>query len=67
MPVSIRTADFRRTRRCLSSFLLIARSSSAAGGGLVEQSSIHRVAIVGPGLDFTDKSDGFDFYPIQTI
>jgi hypothetical protein len=41
--------------------------SSAAGGGLVAQSSIHRVAIVGPGLDFTDKSDGFDFYPIQTI
>jgi hypothetical protein len=25
------------------------------------------VAIVGPGLDFTDKQDGYDFYPPQTI
>lgn len=29
--------------------------------------SIHRVAIIGPGLDFTDKQDGYDFYPQQTI
>jgi SAM-dependent methyltransferase len=29
--------------------------------------TIRRVAIVGPGLDFTDKNDGFDFYPLQTI
>jgi hypothetical protein len=28
---------------------------------------IHRVAIVGPGLDFTDKAEGYDFYPLQTI
>jgi SAM-dependent methyltransferase len=28
---------------------------------------VRRVAIVGPGLDFTDKQDGFDFYPQQTI
>jgi SAM-dependent methyltransferase len=25
------------------------------------------VAIVGPGLDFTDKHDGYDFYPQQTV
>ena len=29
--------------------------------------SVRRVAIVGPGLDFVDKRDGFDFYPPQTI
>ena len=28
---------------------------------------VHRVAIVGPGLDFTDKAEGYDFYPVQTI
>lgn len=28
---------------------------------------VHRIAIVGPGLDFTDKRDGYDFYPVQTV
>jgi hypothetical protein len=28
--------------------------------------SVHRVAIVGPGLDFTNKADGYDYYPQQT-
>ena len=28
--------------------------------------SVTRVAIIGPGLDFTNKADGYDFYPIQT-
>jgi hypothetical protein len=28
---------------------------------------VTRLAIVGPGLDFTDKLEGFDFYPQQTI
>src|SRR5215510_7962661 len=32
----------------------------AAGG-------LRKVAIVGPGLDFTDKAAGYDFYPEQTI
>jgi hypothetical protein len=30
-------------------------------------STVHRAAIIGPGLDFTDKAEGFDFYPVQTI
>jgi SAM-dependent methyltransferase len=38
----------------------------AAKRGLAAQ-SVKRVAIVGPGLDFTDKAEGFDFYPPQTI
>jgi hypothetical protein len=29
--------------------------------------AVRRVAIVGPGLDFADKQEGFDFYPLQTI
>lgn len=35
--------------------------------GLLSPGSVRRVAIVGPGLDFTDKQDGYDFYPQQTI
>jgi len=29
-------------------------------------SRARNVAIVGPGLDFTNKADGYDFYPLQT-
>jgi SAM-dependent methyltransferase len=35
--------------------------------GLLRPDAIRRVAIVGPGLDFTDKRDGYDFYPQQTL
>ena len=38
------------------------KSNGALGPG-----SIKRVAVIGPGLDFTDKRDGYDFYPLQTI
>lgn len=37
-------------------------SMRLAGAG-----SVRRVAIVGPGLDFTDKREGYDFYPQQTL
>jgi SAM-dependent methyltransferase len=30
-------------------------------------SRIRRVAVIGPGLDFTDKQEGYDFYPQQTV
>jgi hypothetical protein len=36
-------------------------------GGFVNPASIRRVAVIGPGLDFTDKAAGFDFYPQQTL
>jgi hypothetical protein len=39
----------------------IARQKTLAPG------SARRVAIVGPGLDFTNKADGYDYYPQQTI
>jgi hypothetical protein len=35
--------------------------------GLLKPGSIRRIAVVGPGLDFTDKQDGYDFYPQQTL
>jgi Carboxypeptidase regulatory-like domain/TonB dependent receptor len=35
--------------------------------GLLAPGTVNRVAIVGPGLDFTDKQEGYDFYPQQTI
>jgi hypothetical protein len=34
--------------------------------GLLAAGAVRRVAIIGPGLDFTDKQDGYDFYPQQT-
>lgn len=34
---------------------------------LFETGGVRRVAVVGPGLDFTDKQEGYDFYPQQTI
>ncbi|HWF06888.1 MAG TPA: hypothetical protein VG297_00415 [Bryobacteraceae bacterium] len=29
--------------------------------------SVKRAAVIGPGLDFTDKDGGFDYYPLQTL
>jgi hypothetical protein len=33
----------------------------------VEAGGLRKVAVIGPGLDFTDKAAGYDFYPEQTI
>ena len=35
--------------------------------GALAPGSLRRIAIIGPGLDFTDKRDGYDFYPLQTL
>ncbi len=35
--------------------------------GALSPGGIRSIAVIGPGLDFTDKRDGFDFYPLQTI
>jgi SAM-dependent methyltransferase len=35
--------------------------------GTMAPASVRRVAIIGPGLDFTDKQEGYDFYAPQTI
>ena len=33
----------------------------------IEAGGLRKVAVIGPGLDFTDKAAGYDFYPEQTI
>jgi len=35
--------------------------------GVLKPGSIRRIAVVGPGLDFADKREGYDFYPLQTL
>jgi hypothetical protein len=35
--------------------------------GLLKAGSIRDVAVIGPGLDFTDKTSGYDLYPQQTL
>ena len=35
--------------------------------GAIKPGTMHRILVIGPGLDFTDKRDGYDFYPLQTI
>ena len=35
--------------------------------GFLREGAVARVAIVGPGLDFSDKNAGYDFYPQQTV
>ena len=34
--------------------------------GMIEAASVGRVGVIGPGLDFTDKAEGYDFYQPQT-
>lgn len=41
--------------------------SSLKAQGILMPGRVLRVGIIGPGLDFTDKQDGYDFYPPQTI
>lgn len=35
--------------------------------GALTAGSMRRIGVIGPGLDFTDKRDGYDFYPLQTL
>ncbi len=40
-----------------------------ASAGLLHPGEVERVAVIGPGLDFTDKEEtsGYDYYPQQTL
>ena len=51
----------------LSNFAIEQALEAARNGKLLQPSSIRRVAIVGPGLDFTDQEAGYDYYPPQTL
>jgi hypothetical protein len=35
--------------------------------GVLTEGNVRRIAVIGPGLDFTNKHNGYDFYPLQTI
>ena len=48
-------------------FVLDQAFTAIRSESLLGADSVRHVAIVGPGLDFTDKRDGYDFYPQQTI
>jgi SAM-dependent methyltransferase len=37
------------------------------GRGLLREGSVARVAVIGPGLDFADWDEGYDYYPQQTL
>lgn len=51
----------------LPNFALERALASLKARRLLAPASVRRVGIIGPGLDFTDKQDGYDFYPQQTI
>jgi hypothetical protein len=48
-------------------FLIDQHLANMLRKGLLRPGSVHRVAVVGPGLDFANKEMGNDFYPRQTI
>jgi hypothetical protein len=49
------------------SFAIERALSDIKSRNILTEASVRRVAIVGPGLDFTDKEKGYDTYPLQTI
>jgi SAM-dependent methyltransferase len=51
----------------LSSFGIEGALRDMKDRAVLPKGSITRVAVVGPGLDFTDKGFGYDFYPLQTL
>ncbi len=51
----------------LSSFSIDAALGDMKSRGVLHENSITRVAVIGPGLDFTDKRFGYDFYPLQIL
>ena len=51
----------------LSSFGIESALRDMKDRAVLSNGSITRVAVIGPGLDFTDKGFGYDFYPLQTL
>jgi len=51
----------------LTSFGIEGALRDMADRAVLPKGSITRVAVIGPGLDFTDKGFGYDFYPLQTL
>jgi len=53
--------------RLTAGFAIEQALAALAASGRLPAGAVARAAIVGPGLDFTDKAEGYDFYPLQTI
>lgn len=51
----------------LSSFGIDGALRDMADRAVLPKGSITRVGVIGPGLDFTDKGFGYDFYPLQML
>jgi len=51
----------------LSSFGIDGALRDMADRAVLPKGSITSVAVIGPGLDFTDKGFGYDFYPLQML
>ncbi|MBA3567828.1 MAG: class I SAM-dependent methyltransferase [Pyrinomonadaceae bacterium] len=62
-----RTRGLSSDTSLLPNFALEESLKAMQGRGLLGAGSIRRIAIIGPGLDFADKQEGYDFYPQQTI
>jgi len=62
-----RTRGLSSDTSLLPNFAIEESLKAIKAGGLFTADSIAHVAIIGPGLDFTDKQEGYDFYPQQTI
>lgn len=51
----------------LPGFALERTLGELRGRGLLTPGAVRDVAVIGPGLDFSDKNSGYDFYPPQTL
>jgi SAM-dependent methyltransferase len=51
----------------LSSFGIEGALRDMRDRAVLQKGSVKRVAVIGPGLDFTDKGFGYDFYPLQML
>ena len=51
----------------LSAFAVERALEDVMSARLLADAAVTRAALVGPGLDFTDKDAGYDFYPLQSI
>lgn len=62
-----RTRGLSSDTSLLPNFAIEESLKAIQARGLLPVGGVRRVAIIGPGLDFTDKQEGYDFYPQQTI
>ena len=62
-----RTRGLSSDTSLLPNFAIEESLKAIQSRGLLASRGVRRVAIIGPGLDFTDKQEGYDFYPQQTI